>query len=57
MGAKFAPTVASAFMAQWEENAVYKNPPVEFTFYKSYIDDLIIIRNGSKDALENFLAK
>lgn len=57
MGAKFAPSVANAFMAQWEETSVYENIPAELSLYKRYIDDLIIIWNGSREALENFLNK
>lgn len=55
MGAKFAPSVANAFMAQWEEEAVHKNPPMKLTLYKRFIDNLIIIWNGSKVSLEKFL--
>lgn len=43
MGAKFAPSIANAFMAYWEEDAVYNNMPAKLTLYKRYIDDLIIV--------------
>ena len=52
MGAKFAPSVANAFMAQWEEVAVYMDMPAELTLYKRYIDDIIIVWNGNKQSLE-----
>lgn len=54
MGAKFAPSVANAFMAHWEEDAVYKDTPTELTLYKRYIDYLMIVWNGSRNTLENF---
>lgn len=43
MGAKFAPSVANAFMAQWEEESVYKHPPCELGLFKRFIDDILII--------------
>lgn len=45
MGAKFAPSVANAFMSQWEESVIYSNIPTELTFYKRYIDDVLIVWN------------
>lgn len=57
MGAKFAPGVANAFMAQWEETAVYTNTPAELTLYKRFIDDVVIVWNGDKESLEAFLNK
>lgn len=55
MGAKFAPSVASAFMAQWEEHSVYENIPMELTLYKRFIDDIFIVWNGSRESLKQFL--
>lgn len=57
MGAKFAPSVANALMAQWEESVIYSNTPVELTFYKRYIDDVLLVWNGTKDSLEEFLTQ
>ncbi|XP_073468552.1 olfactory receptor 6N1-like [Aquarana catesbeiana] len=57
MGAKFAPSVANAFMAQWEDKSVYKDTPAELTLYKRYIDDVIIVWNGKKEGLKQFLNK
>lgn len=51
MGAKFAPSVANAFMAQWEDQSIYENTPAELTLYKRYIDDGIIVWNGKREAL------
>lgn len=55
MGAKFAPSVANAFMAQWEDSSVHTNTPPQLMLYKRYIDDLIIIWNGDRTTLEEFL--
>ncbi|XP_040178228.1 uncharacterized protein LOC120910536 [Rana temporaria] len=57
MGAKFAPSVANAFMAQWEEGSIYADIPMELTLYKRYIDDILIVWNGTQPALEKFLSK
>ena len=57
MGAKFAPSVANAFMAQWEEGSIYSDIPMELTLYKRYIDDILIAWNGTQPALEKFLSK
>lgn len=57
MGAKFAPGVANAFMAQWEETAVYTDTPPELMLYKRFIDDVVIVWNGDKHKLEMFLNK
>ena len=55
MGAKFAPSVANAFMALWEESAIYENTPTELSLYKRYIDDIIILWSGNRESLDNFL--
>ncbi|XP_040183666.1 uncharacterized protein LOC120916795 [Rana temporaria] len=55
MGAKFAPSIANAFMAQWEESAIYEHMPAELILYKRYIDDVIILWNGNKASLEHFM--
>lgn len=57
MGAKFAPGVANAFMAQWEEKAVYTDTPAELNVYKRFIDDVVIVWNGDRNTLEMFLNK
>lgn len=48
MGARFAPSVANMFMAEWEENSVHQDTPKQLKMYKRYIDDVIIIWNGEK---------
>lgn len=48
MGAKFAPSVTNLFLAQWEEESVYKHTPPELLLYKRYTDDVIIVWRGSK---------
>lgn len=55
MGAKFTPSVANLFMAQWEEESVYKHTPPELLLYKRYIDDVIILWKGNKEKLTTFL--
>lgn len=55
MGTKYAPSVANAFMAQWEEEVVHNNTPCQLELYKRFIDDILIVWNGDKDSLEQFL--
>ena len=57
MGAKFAPSVANAFMAQWEESVIYSNTPTQLVFYKRYIDDVLMVWKGTKETFENFCAE
>lgn len=54
MGAKFAPSVANLYMAEWEEEALYKQFPHQLILYKRYIDDIIIIWSGDRDSLTDF---
>lgn len=54
MGAKYAPSVANAFMAQWEEKAVH-NTPCQLELYKKFIDNILIVWNRDRDSLEQFL--
>lgn len=55
MGAKFAPSIARLFMAEWEEDSVFKNAPVELVVYKRYIDDVFILWKGDIERLTCFL--
>lgn len=55
MGEKFAPSMAGLFMAQWEEENVFKNTPGELAIYKRYIDDIFILWKGDRNQLVPFL--
>lgn len=54
MGAKYAPSVANLFMAEWEEEAIYRDRPKELLLYKRYIDDLTVIWTGDVVSLIHF---
>lgn len=54
MGAKYAPSVANLYMAEWEEEAVYKNRPQQLLLFKRFIDDIIVIWAGDKESLMDF---
>lgn len=56
MGAKYAPSVANISMSQWEEHCIFGVPTPEISLYKRYIDDIIILWNGTVEALETFLS-
>lgn len=56
MGAKYDPSVANLLLSQWEVLAVYKAHIPEIT-YKRYMDDIVILWNGSMEKLIEFLTK
>lgn len=55
MGARFSPSVANLFMANWEEDIVFKDRPSHLVCYRRYIDDLIMIWKGDMVSLELFM--
>ncbi|XP_073462117.1 uncharacterized protein [Aquarana catesbeiana] len=42
-------------MAQWEDEVVFNNTPCQLELYKSFIDDIIIVWNGDRESLEQYL--
>lgn len=56
MGAKFAPSLANLFMAQWEEEAIIHGNWPELIIWKRFIDDAIFLWKGTSDRLESFLS-
>lgn len=55
MGARFAPSVANLFMAHWEEDIIFKDPPPQLSCYRRYIDDLIMVWEGDMPSLQTFM--
>lgn len=55
MGAKFTPSIANLFMAEWEDKTIFKEQRSELVFYKHFIDDLFFIWDGTSDSLEVFI--
>lgn len=55
MRAKFAPTIANLFMAEWED--IFKDKRSKLIFYKRFIDDLFFIWAGTTESLCLFLQK
>lgn len=55
MGAKFAPSIASLFMGEWEDKTIFFVKREELLLYRRYIDDLFFIWAGSTLSLQCFL--
>lgn len=57
MGARFAPSYANLFMGFWDDLAIWaKNPfKAHLALYARYIDDILIIWNGSEAELNSFI--
>lgn len=55
MGARYAPSVANLFMDLWEEQYIFSKNIPQIKMYKRYIDDVIILWNGTTDSLTKFL--
>lgn len=54
MGARYAPSVANLLMNLWEEEYIYKKIP-QLKLYRRYIDDLVILWDGTVDTFQQFL--
>lgn len=57
MRARFAPSYANLFMGYWEHFNIWSHNPygVKLVLYARYIDDILIIWNGTEEQLEGFL--
>lgn len=57
MGARFAPSYANLFMGYWEEGYIWANNPyrANLIVYARYIDDILIIWDGTAKELAGFL--
>ena len=55
MGAKYAPSLANLFMAEWEDKSVFRDQRSQLIFYRRYIDDIFLIWQGSETDLKVFL--
>uniref|UniRef100_A0A803JHB8 Reverse transcriptase domain-containing protein n=1 Tax=Xenopus tropicalis TaxID=8364 RepID=A0A803JHB8_XENTR len=59
MGAKFAPTYANLYMGWWEETHIYGGTHdllSNIVFYKRYVDDLLLIWQGSEFDFDNLVS-
>lgn len=55
MGAKYAPSLANLFMAKWEEDLVYTQSRPEVTLWARYIDDILLLWDGSETDLSDYM--
>lgn len=55
MGAKYAPSLANLFMAKWEEDVIYAQPRPEVTLWACYIDNILLLWDGSETVLLDFM--
>uniref|UniRef100_A0A803JPB3 Reverse transcriptase domain-containing protein n=1 Tax=Xenopus tropicalis TaxID=8364 RepID=A0A803JPB3_XENTR len=59
MGAKFAPTYANLYMGWWEETHIYggnMDSLRSIIFYKRYVDDLLLVWQGSELDFSDFVS-
>lgn len=49
MGAKYAPSLANLFMAEWEDRKVFSQKRPQLLFYRRFIDDLLFIWEGTEE--------
>lgn len=56
MGAKYAPSLANLFMAKWEEDVIYKDRSPHLSFWARYIDDILLLWDGSTSQLDDFFS-
>lgn len=55
MGARYAPSVANLLMNLWEEEYIYNKKIPEIKLYRRYIDDLVILWDGTAEKFQQFL--
>lgn len=55
MGARYVPSVANIVLNKWEQETIFNNGNQALTFYKRYIDDGILLWEGSQGDLQSFL--
>ena len=56
MGAKYAPSLANLFMAQWEEDVVDTPRRPELVLWARYIDDILLLWKGTRESLDSFMS-
>ncbi|PIO25998.1 hypothetical protein AB205_0190500, partial [Aquarana catesbeiana] len=56
MGAKYAPSLANLFLAEWEDRWVFNPKPAQLRFYHRFIDDLLLIWEGSRESAIDFIS-
>lgn len=54
MGVKFAPSLANLFIAQWEKDAIYAQQRPQIVLWVRYIDDILLLWDGSEADLSEF---
>ena len=55
MGAKYAPSLANLFMAKWEEDVVCVEVRPQIVLWARYIDDILLLWDGTRVDLMQFL--
>lgn len=54
MEAKYVPSVVNIFMNRWKEEQIYSIERPNLKSYRSYIDDIVIIWQGTEELLQEF---
>lgn len=55
MGARYAPSVANIVLNKWEQETIYHQPSKSLKYYKRYIDDVILLWEGTMSDFQEFL--
>lgn len=56
MGAKFAPSLANLFIAEWGDRHVFSVQWPQLKYYRRFINDLLFIWEGSEESVYAFLS-
>lgn len=55
MGAKYAPSLANLFLAEWEDRQVFNWRQPQLLFYRRFINYLLFIWEGSRESGIDFI--
>ena len=55
MGNKYAPSVANIFLNKWESEEIFGKSWPQIQAYKRFIDDILIVWEGSHEQLKGFI--
>lgn len=55
MGVQYAPSVANLLMNLWEDEYIYNEKYPEIKLYRRYIDNLVILWDGTVEKFQQFL--
>lgn len=55
IGARYAPSIAKLVLNKWEQEFIYKHQWEGLKLYKRYIDDVVLLWEGSEGSLVKFI--